>query len=123
MMRKAVLAVALFATLTGMMVKPAVAADAPKIVLAPPGIPPIFISIVVFVAKDQGFFKKYGADVELRQFDNGTAAARAVVAGDLDASMSATPLLVTQIANADVDLVGIYGFPKPDFQLGTTNTA
>jgi ABC-type nitrate/sulfonate/bicarbonate transport system substrate-binding protein len=98
------------------------AADAPKIVLAPPGVPPIFISIVVFVAQEQGFFKKYGADVELRQFDNGTAAARAVVAGDLDASMSATPLLVTQIANANVDLVGIYGFPKPDFQLGTTET-
>lgn len=98
-------------------------ADAPKIVLAPPGIPPIFISIVTFVAQDQGFFKQYGADVELRQFDNGTAAARAVVAGDLDAAMSATPLLVSQIANADVDLVGIYGFPKPDFQLGTTNIA
>jgi len=100
---------------------PAGAADAPKIVLAPPGVPPIFISIVTFVAQQQGFFKKYGVDVELRQFDNGTAAARAVVAGDLDASMSATPLLVTQIANANVDLVGIYGFPKPDFQLGTIN--
>jgi len=102
---------------------PAAAAEMPKIVLAPPGVPPIFISIVTFVAKEQGFFKKYGVDVELRQFDNGTAAARAVVAGDLDASMSATPLLVTQIANANVDLVGIYGFPKPDFQLGTTNGA
>lgn len=101
---------------------PAAAADAPKMVLAPPGVPPIFISVVVFVAQEQGFFKKYGADVELRQFDNGTAAARAVVAGDLDASLSATPLLVTQIANANVDLVGIYGFPKPDFQLATTNT-
>ena len=39
--------------------------------------PPIFISIVTFVAQEQGFFKQYGADVELRQFDNGTAAARA----------------------------------------------
>lgn len=100
---------------------PARAADAPKIVLAPPGIPPIFISIIAFVAKDQGYFKQYGADVELRQFDNGTAAARAVVSGDIDTAMSSTPLLISQIANANVDLVGIYGFPKPDFELGTSN--
>jgi ABC-type nitrate/sulfonate/bicarbonate transport system substrate-binding protein len=109
--------------LTAPLAPRALAADAPKVVLAPPGFPPIFISIVTFVARDQGFFKKYGGDVELRQFDNGTAAARAVVAGDLDASMSSTSLLISQIANAGVDLVAIYGFPKPDFQVGTTNPA
>lgn len=103
-----------------LLVRPAFA-DAPKIALAPPGVPPIFISIVTFVAQDQGFFKQYGADVELRQFDNGTAAARAVVSGDLDASMSATALVISQIANADVPLVGIYGFPKPDFEIATTD--
>jgi NitT/TauT family transport system substrate-binding protein len=98
-------------------------ADAPKIVLAPPGVPPIFIASIMFVAQEQGFFKQYGADVELRQFDNGTAAARAVVAGDIDASMSLTALIISQIANADVNLVGIYGFPRPDFQLATTDPA
>jgi NitT/TauT family transport system substrate-binding protein len=97
------------------------AAQTPKIIFAPPGVPPIFISIVAFVAQDQGFFKKFGVDVDLRQFDNGTAAARAVVAGDIDASMSATALIISQIANADVPLVGIYGFPKPDFEIGTTD--
>ena len=117
MFRKAVLITALLAVA---LARPALA-DNPKIVLAPPGVPPIFISIIAFVAQDQGFFKKYGVDVELRQFDNGTAAARAVVAGDIDASMSATALLISQIANAGVPLVGIYGFPKPDFELGTTN--
>jgi len=123
MYRKLVTLAALaLAALSSPLAPDARAADAPKIVLAPPGVPPIFISIVTFVAKDQGFFKKYDVDVELRQFDNGTAAARAVVAGDLDASMSATPLLISQIANANVDLVGIYGFPKPDFELGTTDT-
>ena len=122
MFRKTLVAAALLTAAAAVPVTPpALAADAPKIVLAPPGIPPIFISIVTFVAKDQGFFKQYGADVELRQFDNGTAAARAVVAGDIDAAMSATPLLISQIANANVDLVGIYGFPRPDFELGTTN--
>jgi len=118
MTRKTVLAAALGLILAG----PAFA-DAPKIVLAPPGIPPIFVSIITFVAQEQGFFKQYGADVELRQFDNGTAAARAVVAGDIDASMSLTALIISQIANANVNLVGIYGFPRPDFQLDTTDTA
>lgn len=119
MFRKTIVAVT---ALVALLASPAFA-DAPKIVLAPPGIPPIFISIVTFVAQDEGFFKKYGVDVDLRQFDNGTAAARAVVAGDIDASISLTGLVISQIANADVNLVGIYGFPRPDFQLDTTNTA
>ncbi|HEY1503937.1 MAG TPA: ABC transporter substrate-binding protein [Stellaceae bacterium] len=121
MFRKTIAAALLSAAIAAPFVPPALAADAPKIVFAPPGIPPIFISIISFVAKDQGFFKQYGADIELRQFDNGTAAARAVVSGDIDAAMSSTPLLISQIANANVDLVGIYGFPKPDFELGTSN--
>ena len=38
----------------------------------------------------KGFFKKYGVDVELRQFDTGAAGARAVVAGDIDFALSPT---------------------------------
>jgi NitT/TauT family transport system substrate-binding protein len=118
-MRKVmVIAGMLAVALAGQLEWPA-AAQTPKIVFAPPGVPPIFISIVAFVAQDQGFFKKFGVDVDLRQFDNGTAAARAVVAGDIDASMSATALVISQVANADVPLVGIYGFPKPDFEIAT----
>ena len=100
---------------------PAVAQDANKVVMGIPGVPPIFISTIAYVAREQGFFKKYGADVELRQFDNGTAAARAVVAGDIDISMSATALVISQIANAGVNLEAIYGFPRPDFSLASTD--
>lgn len=122
MFRKAVIAAAatLIAAVALPLTPPALA-QSQKIVLAPPGIPPIFGSIIVFVAQDQGFFKKYGADVTLRAFDNGTAASRAVLAGDLDASISATPLLIKQVANANVPLVAFYGWPKPDFELGTTD--
>ena len=35
----------------------------------------------LYVADKEGFFKKYGANVEVRPFDTGAAAARAVVAG------------------------------------------
>jgi len=123
MFRKSMIAAAVLVTALAASFAPPAAAQAQKISLAPPGVPPIFGSIIAYVAKDQGFFKKYGADVELRAFDNGTAASRAVLSGDLDASMSATPLLIKQVANAGVPLVAIYGWPKPDFELGTTDAA
>ncbi len=68
-----------------------VRAGARRSVLALPGVPPIFATVIAYVAQKEGLFKKYGADVELRQFDNGTAAARAVVAGDVDIALSPTP--------------------------------
>jgi NitT/TauT family transport system substrate-binding protein len=93
-----------------------------KIVIATPGIPPIYSVMIAYVAEKQGFFKKHGADVEIRPFDNGTAAARAVVAGDADMSWSPTPPVINQISNAGVPLVAIYGMPNPDWVIGTTET-
>jgi len=100
-------------------VNPAAAAGK-KIVIAIPGIPPIYTATIAFVAEKQGFFKKYGADVTIKPFDNGTAAARAVVAGDIDMAWSPTPPVIVQISNADVPLVGVYGMPNPDWVIGTT---
>jgi ABC-type nitrate/sulfonate/bicarbonate transport system substrate-binding protein len=95
-------------------------AQAKKIVLATPGIPPIFAAVNAFVAQKEDFYKKYGADVEIRPFDNGTAAARAVIAGDIDIAMSPTPPVINQVANAGVPLVAIYGMNNPDWILATT---
>jgi NitT/TauT family transport system substrate-binding protein len=97
------------------------AAQNKKIVVATPGIPPIYSVTIAFLAEKQGFFKKHGANVEIRPFDNGTAAARAVVAGDIDLAWSPTPPVITQISNADVPLVGVYGMPNPDWVIGTTD--
>ena len=97
------------------------AAQGKKVVIATPGIPPIFSVMIALVAEKQGFFKKHGADVEIRPFDNGTAAARAVVAGDIDVAWSPTPPVINQISNADVPLVAIYGMPNPDWVIGTTD--
>src|SRR3954468_2402101 len=79
-----------------------------KLVIALPGIPPIFSVTIAYVAEKEGFFKKHGANVEIRPFDNGTAAARAVVSGDVDMAWSPTPPVINQISNANVPLVGIY---------------
>src|SRR5665811_1179634 len=92
-----------------------------KVVIATPGIPPIFSVMIALVAEKQGFFKKHGANVEIRPFDNGTAAARAVVAGDIDLAWSPTPPVINQISNADVPLIALYGMPNPDWVIGTTD--
>jgi NitT/TauT family transport system substrate-binding protein len=97
-------------------------AQGKKIVVAVPGIPPIFSTTIAYVAEKQGLYKKHGANVEVRAFDNGTAAARAVVAGDIDMAWSPTPPVVNQISNADVPLVAVYGMPNPDWVIGTTET-
>jgi NitT/TauT family transport system substrate-binding protein len=97
-------------------------AQGKKITIAAPGIPPIFSVTLSFVAEKQGFFKKHGTDVEIRPFDNGTAAARAVIAGNIDLAWSPTPPVINQISNAGVPLVAIYGMPNPDFVLATTES-
>jgi NitT/TauT family transport system substrate-binding protein len=95
------------------------AAEGKKLILAIPGIPPIYSVTIAYVAQKQGFFKKHGADVEIKPFDNGTAAARAVVSGDMDMAWSPTPPVINQISNANVPLVAIYGMPNPDWVIGT----
>ena len=97
-------------------------AQGAKLVAAIPGIPPIFSVMIVYIADKHGFFKKHGVSVEIRPFDNGTAAARAVVAGDADFSWSPTPPVINQISNASVPLVAVYGMPNSDWVIGTTET-
>lgn len=91
-----------------------------KMTVAVPGVPPIFSATIAYVAEKQGFFKKHGVDVQIRPFDNGTAAARAVVSGDIDLAWSPTPPVINQISNADVPLVAVYGMQNPDWILAST---
>ena len=81
-------------------------AQGKKFVIAAPGIPPIFASAILYVADKEGFFKKYGANVEVRPFDTGTAASRAVISGDIEMSLSPSALLISQISNANAPVVG-----------------
>jgi NitT/TauT family transport system substrate-binding protein len=93
----------------------------PTISLALPGIPPVFINVQPLVAQQEKLFDKYGVAVTLRPFDTGAAAARAVVAGDLDVSITPTALVINMVSNAAVDLVTIYGYEKPTWRLASTD--
>jgi NitT/TauT family transport system substrate-binding protein len=99
------------------------AAESNKLVIAAPGIPPIFASTMLYVAEQEGLFKKYGVNVEIRPFDTGTAASRAVIAGDIEMSLSPSALLINQISNTGAPVVAIYGLVNSDFVLATTDAA
>jgi ABC-type nitrate/sulfonate/bicarbonate transport system substrate-binding protein len=118
MIRNTVAAVALgaFALALG---GTAALAQGKKVVIGMPGIPPIFTAVQPLVAEKVGLFKQHGANVELRPFDNGTAAARAVIAGDIDMSMSPSPPVINQISNSGANLVAIYGWPNADWVLAS----
>lgn len=87
-----------------------------------PGIPPVFVSTQAFVAEQEGFFKKHGVNVTVRPFDSGAAAARGVASGNIQLSMSPSPLVVTMVSNnPDAGLAMIYGYPKPDWVIGSVD--
>jgi NitT/TauT family transport system substrate-binding protein len=89
-----------------------------------PGIPPVFVTTQAYVAEQQGFFKKHGVNVALKPFDSGAAAARGVASGNIQLSMSPSPLVVTMVSNnPDVGLVMIYGYEKPDWLIGSLDPA
>jgi NitT/TauT family transport system substrate-binding protein len=95
--------------------------SAQKITVGTPGIPPIFGVVVFLVADKEGFFKKRGADVTVRGFETGSFATRAAVAGEIELALGPSPLVVSQIANTGIPLVGIWGMEHPDWLLGSTD--
>lgn len=99
------------------------AAAAEKIVYGMPGVPPVFVAVLPYVARDHGFFKKYDVDVDLRPFESGAAATQAVVSGAIDAALTPTALLIRMNSNANANLVGIFGHEHPDWLLGATDAA
>ncbi len=118
-----ILTLAILAALGSAAIAPGPAAAQKKMVIAAPGIPPIYASVILYVAEKEGLFKKHGVDVEVRPFETGTAAARAVLTGDIEISLSPTTLIINQISNANAPVVAVYGFPNPDWVVATTDPA
>jgi ABC-type nitrate/sulfonate/bicarbonate transport system substrate-binding protein len=93
-----------------------------KITMAVPGIPPVFSGLFAYVAKEEGFFRDQGLEVEVRPFDSGASAAQAVVAGNVDLALSPTAAVVRMISNGGVDLIGIFGQEHPDWLLASAES-
>jgi ABC-type nitrate/sulfonate/bicarbonate transport system substrate-binding protein len=102
---------------------PGTGAAQQKLTFAIPGIPPIYGGTIALVAEQQGLFKKHGVDVTVRAFETGAAASRAVASGEIAVALSPTPLVVSQVSNSDVKLIGIYGMEHPDWLIGSTDPA
>ena len=94
-----------------------------RFVIAAPGIPPVFASAILYVADKEGMFKKYGINVEVRPFETGATASRAVISGDIEMSLSPTALLISQVSNTNAPIVAIYGLVSSDFLLASTDPA
>jgi NitT/TauT family transport system substrate-binding protein len=115
---------ALLAAVAALGVSAAAATAAPKakklttITLGVPGIPPVFLGVMPYTALEQGYYKKYGLDVQIKGFTSGTDAVKAVQAGQIDLAWSPTPFAMTLISKG-VPLVGIEGMDKVDWVVGS----
>jgi len=92
---------------------------ADPLTLATPGVPAIFGGIIAFVGKDAGIFTKYGLDVTVKPMDSGAAAASAVEAGSIDASLSPTQFVATMVSNAGAPMKAVWGMDKSDWLITT----
>src|SRR5258708_13398641 len=118
---RTMLMTAAIAGLAALLVAPGPARAEEKMSFGLPGVPPVYVAVLQYVARDAGFFKKYGLDVQLRNFDNGTVAARAVQTGDIDLSLSPTPVVIGITSNAGAAMVAIACTENTDWDLPPLN--
>ena len=98
------------------------AASVPTITLGSPGIPPVISGLLPYIAEKEGFYKKYGVNVVIKNFSTGTDATRAVAGGQIDAAIM-PPAQLMQLAAKGVQLVGIQGQEVPDWVVVSTDPA
>lgn len=93
-----------------------------SITLGSPGIPPVISGLLPYIAQKEGFYRKYGVNVVIRNFQTGTDATRAVATGHLDAAIM-PPALLMELAAKHVPVVGIQGQEVPDWVVTSTDPA
>jgi NitT/TauT family transport system substrate-binding protein len=94
----------------------------PTLTLGSPGIPPVISGLLPYIAEKEGFYKKYGVNVNVKNFTTGTDATRAVADGQIDAAIM-PPAQLMELAAKGVQLVGIQGQEVPDWVVVSTNPA
>jgi len=83
------------------------AAESPKkLVLAMAVTPPNLVHIPPYLAKDLGYFKEEGLDVEIISFEGGVGSLRAMVAGSADLALtSADPPISARAQGAPIKMI------------------
>jgi ABC-type nitrate/sulfonate/bicarbonate transport system substrate-binding protein len=84
--------------------------------------PPDPITHLIYYARDEGFFKKQGIDVDIRELAGEPLALRSLLANDGDIVLSGTPqALAAMNAGAKVRAISAF-FAKPDYAIVGRNT-
>jgi NitT/TauT family transport system substrate-binding protein len=86
----------------------------PKLTIGTPGIPPVISSLLPYIADKKGFYKAFGVDVTVKNFQTGTDATRALSTGQIDIAI-VPPAQQIQLAAKGIGLTGIMGQEKPDW--------
>jgi NitT/TauT family transport system substrate-binding protein len=96
------------------------AANIPSLTLGSPGIPPVISGLLPYIAQQQGFYKKFGVNVQIKNFSTGTDATRAASTGQIDAAIM-PPAQLLILNTQGHPLVGIQGQEIPDWVVASTD--
>lgn len=99
---------------------PVPAGPLPKLTLGTPGIPPVISAILPYIADKQGFYKAFGVDVTVKNFQTGTDATRAASTGQIDLAIM-PPAQQIALVSKGTALVGIQGQEVPDWVVVSTD--
>jgi NitT/TauT family transport system substrate-binding protein len=106
MKRLVVAALAVVAALSAAAATPAQSPARKKLTLAMPVTPPNLVHIPPYLAKDLGYFREEGLDVEIVSFEGGVGSMRALLAGHADIALtSGDPPIVAIAKGAKMKLV------------------
>ena len=98
------------------------ASGANSLVLGSPGIPTVISGVMPYIAEKQGFYKKYGLNVTIKNFETGTDATRALATGQIDVAIT-PPAQLVELDSQGSPLVAIQGQEVPDWSVDSTNPA
>jgi NitT/TauT family transport system substrate-binding protein len=96
------------------------AAALPSLTLGSPGIPPVISGLLPYIAEKQGFYKKFGVNVTIKNFQTGTDATRAVSTGQIDAAIM-PPAQLMELTAQGHPLVAMQGQEVPDWAVVSTD--
>ncbi|WP_436763388.1 ABC transporter substrate-binding protein [Streptosporangium sp. V21-05] len=98
------------------------AGGTPTITMGIPGIPPVFVNLMAYVAEEKGYFTANGVKVTLRPLPTGADVGRAIQSRELDGGVVGTSGAVALRASGG-SVVAILGNENPSYLIASSNAA